>query len=379
MITLNPYKDVDFAQCATLVSNTHEHIYNQSTLENCYNRGVRNINLLHYVPSAPQKFDSNYQVEYEDYISATDLTKTIKLSPKRSYSDFTDKDGNSVSLSDIVVVPNCEHVNIKDYSYMLHTNYLGSEFADPGWSENNGRGETGLVAWRSAHPILTDTELFAGVRANMPLGKVFGTFNHPMDGMNGSYNQQKQFIDNSDGLIQAMEIFSRGYSSSVNQSFEDCYDYFLNKGYKLWATAVVDWQGDGTQFYPEDLGANVLLLPSNYSNLTYVQKQNAILDAYIAGQYFPVGIGKLLITNIEESGDNVRFTFNKPANAIYCLYDGNKTFVASNTSVVVINTKKASKYVRIKALGDNNDFIFSNPIFVKNNISNTINIFKVLF
>lgn len=378
MITLNPYRNIDFAQCVTLVSNTHEHIYNQQLLENCYNRGVRNINLLHYQPSAPQKFTPNYQVAYIDYTSATDLTKTTKLSPKRNYNDFVDKDGNNIDLSDIVVLPNCEHVNIIGYTYMLHTNYLGSTFADPGWQKQTGDEQSG-VQWRIQHPILTDAELFAGVRANLPFEKVFGTFNHPMDGMNGSYSQQEQFIRNSDGLIQAMEVFNRGYSPSVNQSFEDCYDHFLNKGYKLWATAVVDWQGDGTQFYANDLGANVLLLPSNYNNLTYIQKQNAILDAYIAGQYFPVGIGKLLITNIEESGDNVRFTFNKPANAIYCLYDGNKTFVASNTSVVVINTKKASKYVRIKALGDNNEFIFSNPIFVKNNVSNTINKFKVLF
>lgn len=377
MITLNPYRNIDFAQCVTLVSNTHEHIFNQSTLENCYNRGVRNINLLHYSPSTPQKFDPDYQVEYEDYTSATDLTKTTKLSPKRSFSNFVDKDGNQVNLSDIVVLPNCEHVNIIGYPYMLHTNYLGSEFGDPGWLKQDGDTQQG-VQWRIDHPIITDYELFAGIRANMPFGKIFGTLNHPTDGI-PSYSVTDQFIEHSDGLIKAVEIFSGAYTASVLQDFEDYYDYLLNKGYQLWCLAVVDWQGDGEQAQTGDRGANILLLPSNYSELTYIQKQNAILDAYIAGTYFPIGRGELLITNVEEFGDNIKFTFNKPAHVIYCMYDGNKTIVASDTSSVVINTKKASKYVRIKALGDNNEFIFSNPIFVRNNLSNTVDKFKIFF
>lgn len=378
MITLNPYRNIDFTQCVTLVSNTHEHIFNQSTLESCYNRGVRNINLLHYQPSTPQKLlPSDYQAEYQDFKDVNDLTIITKKCPIRDFHDFVDKNGNNVSLSDIVVVPNCEHVNIKDYPFMLHTNYLGSEFGDPGWTKQDGDTQGG-VQWRIDHKFITDMELFAGVRANMPFGKIFGTLNHPTDGI-PSYSVTDQFIEHSNGLIKAVEIFSGAYTASVLQDFEDYYDYLLNKGHQLWSLAVVDWQGDGQQAQTGDRGANILLLPSNYNTLSYVEKQNAILDAYIAGTYFPVGRGELLITNVEEQGYNVRFTFNKPANAVYCLYDGNKTLVASNTSSVVINTKKASKYIRIKALGDNNEFVFSNPIFVNNHAQTTVNKFKILF
>ena len=374
MITLNPYRNIDFAQCVTLISNTHEHIFNQSTLESCYNRGVRNINLLHYSPSAPQKFDPDYQVEYEDYTSATDLTKTTKLSPKRSFSNFIDKNGNQVNLSDIVVLPNCEHVNIIGYPYMLHTNYLGSEFGDPGWLKQDGDTQQG-VQWRIDHPIITDYELFAGIRANMPFGKVFGTLNHPTDAI-PSYSVTDQFIEHSNGLIKAVEIFSGTYVDSVKQNFENYYDYLLNKGLKLWCLAVVDWQGDGVQVQTGDLGANVLLLPTNYNSLSYTAKQNAILDAYIAGQYFPVGLGTLMITDVKQDGNLVTFTFNKSANTVYGIFDGKRKVLGTNISTVTVDTSKAAKFFRLKALGDNYEFIFSNPIFTNNKVKNT---YRVLF
>lgn len=376
MITLNPYNNIDFAQCVTLMSNTHEHIFDQQKLENAYNRGLRNINLLHYGPSTPQRLDPNYQAEYTDYTSTTDLTKVTKLCPKRNFADFTDKDGNSVSLSDIVVVPNCEHVNISGYPYMLHTNYLGSEFGDPGWMRQDGDTSEWAPQWRIDHPILTDYELFDGVGNNLPFGKVFGTLNHPTDGIS-SYSITDQFIEHSDGLIQAVEIFNRGYQPATNKSFEDYYFYLLNKGHHLWALSVVDWQGDGP--YTEDFGASLLLLPSDYASMTYIQKQNAILDAYIGGRYFPTGLGTIRITNIEQDEDRVTFTFNTSARIVYGIYDGEYKPIGSNISSICVDTRNASKFFMLKALGDGDDFIWTNPIYVNNKKKSIVDKFKVLF
>lgn len=381
MITVNPYSNVDFSSCVFLLSNTHEHVMNQETLERCYNRGVRNINLMHYSPAAPQKFEPGYQVEYIDYVSATDTEhKTTRLSPLREYSNFVDKDGNSVDLDDIVVVPNSEQPNIIGYHPMLHTNYLGSEFAQPGSIAPLGELDPDVrpANWRKEHPIVSPQELFDGVRNSLPLGKVFGTLNHPrLSGVPASdlYN----FVAESDGLIQAVEVFNETSIPSMNEIHEAFYDSLLNMGYRLWCLSVIDWQGNNAEYYGQDMGGNMLLLPSNYGSLTYVQKQNAILDAYIAGQYFPVGLGTLMITNVSVSGSNVTFTFNQSANTIYGIYDGVSRTIGTNVNTVTVDTKDCNKYFRLKALGDNHEFIYSNPIFVEPSSDKLRKTYSVLF
>ena len=360
----NPYQNIDFSNCKKVLSNTHEHIYEQERLEWCYNKGIRNINLLHYKPAAPQKFEDGYSVDFQDYTSINDLTIITKHSgdylPTSPYHDFIDKDGNEVHLSDIVVLPNCEHTNIRGYNYWVHSNFLGSEFAEPADLDMPG----GVYGDRANYKILNDEQLFEGVTTHRPFGKTFGTLNHPADSRT-NLDDEERFVARSCGLINAVEVFNGDYGgvdAEINRNCEAFYDRLLKKGYELWCVAVPDWANIG---YSMDLGMNMLLLPSNYDSLIYVEKQNAILDAYIAGHFFAVGVGGLSITNILQDDDNITFVFNKNAAEIYGIFDGNSKLIGTNVSQVTVNPLYASKYFRLKAIDSNGDFIYSNPMFIK--------------
>lgn len=362
MIEINPYSNIDFGNHVRVLSNTHEHVMNQAALEWVWNKGVRNINPSNYQPSSPVDFTTGYQYDYNDFTSAEDMAVITKLGPDRRLSDFTDANNNFVRIADIVSLPNAERVNIQGYNYMLHSNYLGSTFGDPGWMTIEGIEISSTVSWRSQHKFLTTEQLFNGIRSNLMFeGKVFGTLNHPRSAEE-SYESVKDFVTKSNGLIQGVEVYSSVLSpSDMAARYIDTYDRLLNDGFRLWALAVTDWPHLNLEEGVKDYGCNQLLLPSDYESLTYVQKQEAILDCYIAGQYFPVGLGTLTVEDFTINGNEITVTFNKSCN-IKAVVDGveiNKGTATSATQIMYDN----AKYVRFYAQADDGDFVFTNPVF----------------
>lgn len=358
MIERNPYERVDFNECVRVLSNTHEHITKQDSLEHVWNKGVRNVNSSHYMPSAPIIFNPDYQAEYLDFNTAEDLTIVTKQTPKRNFHDFTDVSGNEVSIADIVSIPTAERVNIIGYDYMLHSNYLGSTYGEPGWNDIEGVDPQTIVTWRRAHKFQTAEQLFQGIRNNMPFGRVFGTLNHPRDN-DEPYESVVDFIKKSNGLIHAVETYSSVKASeSHKKRFVETYDKLLKDGFRLWCVCVTDWPHLDIE---RDYGCNQLLLPSNYNQLSYIEKQNAILDCYLSGEYFGCGLGTLQVENYSIIEDTISISFNRNCH-LSAVIDGNNLDKGTGTNFSQ-KIDSAKNYIRFYAEAQDGDFVFTNPLF----------------
>ena len=65
---INPYSDVDFAECRRVISMTHEHIGLQARLQSAYNRGLRLFASVWYQPSSPVYPYSNNNHGFLDWL-----------------------------------------------------------------------------------------------------------------------------------------------------------------------------------------------------------------------------------------------------------------------------------------------------------------------
>jgi hypothetical protein len=225
---------------------------------------------------------------------------------------------------------------------------------------------------------------------------VFGTINHTY-----SIGFLKDALDACPQIFKAMEIFNQGYSKGWNQLFKDSYDTLLRDGYRLWCTAVVDWQNDwarwdystskereewtegfnalpaeeqeeyGTaeNYYMEtgrfkfDRGANAVIVPANYDNMTPFNKAKEIVKSYINGRYYLVGLGNYSV-NIAREGNDITFSFNDVCPHIKIINGmGDETY--SNVDTVVYHAKGTEKYVRVEAEWNDGDFVYTNPIWIE--------------
>ena len=358
-ISFNPYANIDFSNIVRVSSSSHEHIINQESLENCWNRGIRNINISNYQPSAPFLLrDNNTEVSFLDWNNERcERIVTKNISPV-AFHDFVDNNGDIVKVSGIVCLPNAERVNLSNYSYMLHSLYLGSSFGDAGWIAMT----SDAVSWRIEHPLLDSGELWRNIRDNSSMGSIFGILAHPLSAV--SKEEAKAFIKGSNGLIQGIEVFNQGIPTETNRAFRDFYDELICAGFRLWCVSATDWQGNfGDKSIIVDRGGQQLLLPGKYNDMSTEEKESACLSAYCQGTFFPFGIGSLQVDSILVNEEKISIYYNKTCN-LDKIVGGKRTYIGL-TKEYEQEINRVRNYIRFEAYTDNGDFVFTQPIFVR--------------
>lgn len=358
---INPYKNIDFNSIVVLPAISHEHTYSQEYFQNCWNRGIRIIPIVHYGPAVPRYPIDGWTAEYEDYTDETGLVKATRTETG-AIADFVDNNGDTVDVSELPSLPNAERVNLSDYPN-IHLCSLGSTFGDPGWSllPGNVNPTGGIVAWRSAHPVLTFGELLTSIEANKLYDDIFLTLNHPTE-VENTYLRMLAY-----GKINAVEAYNNGYTDEMNQTFRNKIDNFLRAGYRFWLVASTDWQGD----YPvdsgrtEDLGCNVLLLDPNYNSMSKIDKEKEILSAYMQGRFYASGKRTIGLSSLTAGEGVVSLTLSETVPTLKIITDS-ETIELSNVSNASYNIKNPTIFVRFEAFSGT-DFLFTNPIFFNKN------------
>lgn len=440
MKVINPYEDVNFASTQRVPANTHEHIFNNFQMQNAYRRGIRIFACVNYYPSSPsvcpqgklgvstdQKF-SGWRIPITDW-KTTDIPSDwykmslSELSPylttrywEGSYPTIKDNDGNTISTDSLPQIANAEWAfnrwsknDVNDREHMHH-NVLGNVFPN---ATNGIIGQSPVFEgmdweqekiWRQTHQLYSIPELverYLSPSYQQFEGKVFGTVNH-----NYEVSDIERYFRNYPKVYKAMELFNQAFSVQRNQAFRNAYDALLSKGYRIWGTAVVDWQGAREQygslemmpnefadwnnryealpssekdrygsaraFYEatyvkecgdKDRGCNVLYM-DNYSSLLAQNPQSvasAALDLFNKGKYFMSAWGNHYPTNIASDGKTATFSVNTAATKIKAITNTQVLEVVGTSVTIPISYK--DKYVRFEAYFEDKDFVFTNPIF----------------
>ena len=420
MNIINPYEGVNFSLDKHIPAISHEHILSEGMLKSAYDRGIRVFAGVNYNPSAPLYPLSGFNIQYKDWESVENLT-LIDRNWIGSIPSFTDKDGNIIDTDTLPQLANAEHISTmywsdtdRQYPYMWnHRNVLGCLWAEVGNGDSIVNAEEGFTpGWRNQHPTCTLQEAYVEYlkpQNQQFEGKIFGTLNH-----NDRVDDLSKTLQLFPGVFKAMELFNQYYSFNYNRTFRSALDTLLNRGYKLFGTAVADWAGTWEAYggltdaerhqwenafnnlTPEEKavygtaegyynatyvkscdharGCNVLLMPQSYDALPannfnkevgVYSKAEAAIDSYIAGRYYMSGLGTHKITQLKVAGDTVVFSVEDTPTQILTVYgDGRKVYSEQkdNTSNISVSIKD-KMWVRFEVFYDDSEFIFTNPIW----------------
>ena len=398
---VNPYAGVDYNN--PVLAQSHEHSYTKSKLESAYNRGIRLFAVSHYQPSVPRYPLSKTPLTWMDYKSREAVDNGDYELVERTQTENTgitqlDVDAGTINTDNIPQIANAErpYIHSDSHFYPEHFNILGLLWGDPGVTLANNESST---SWKQAHSLETISkiqELLAD-ETMWQFGSqyAFGTINH-----NKSISDTKAMLDTLPQIFKAMELFNQGYSEGWNQEFRDTYDAILRQGYRIWGTAVVDWQGDwaswsyttdaekteweerynalpadeqaqygsAENYYMQsgrfkfDRGANVLLMPNGYESLSPALQAKEGIKAYIQGRYYMVGVGNYSM-RMAIDGNTITFRVSDFCPKIKII-TANGVSEFTNTDTARYTPSGTDKYVRFEAAWDDGDFIFSNPIFI---------------
>jgi len=401
VVFTNPYAGVDYDN--PVAAQSHEHSITKDRLESAYNRGIRLFAVSHYQPSVPRYPLSKTPLTWMDYKSRDAVdggdTELVERTETNNVGiTQLDTNAGTINTDDIPQIANAERPYIHDsnHFYAEHFNILGLLWGDPGvWTANKESN----TAWKKSHSLETIAK-FEELLEDETMWQfgsqyAFGTINH-----NTSASDAKAILDKLPQIFKAMELFNQGYSAGWNQNFRNAYDAILQQGYRIWGTAVVDWQNDWATWtyttdaektewtakfdalsqseqqeygsaenyylqtgrYKFDRGANVLLMPNGYDSMTPFLQAKEGIKAYIMGRYYMVGLGNYSM-RISIDGNTITFRVSDFSPKIRVITAQGATEY-SNTDTVRCTPTKADKYVRFEAFWDDGDFVFSNPIFI---------------
>lgn len=432
MNIINPYANIDFATAQRVRSITHEHIYSAAEWKSCYDRGIRHFPAMHYLPSVPRFPASNFYhkieggapvlAEYTDFIDVMNGDfSTRQWTLQGGVSSFQDADGVRINTDDLPQVPNNEHPTFTQKlgvttEFLNHFNVLGNLWPECGWGQNNG-----TTAQRAGQPLsdLSDFSKFWDTGNQYFANKLLFTINHCASRVSAEVLLQAV----AGRCPIAFEIFNDDYSDNYNAQFVKLYDELLSDGYRLFVSAVIDWQGyvcidllpeeasywqtqfnaltpeqqakygDYKEYYKSvgrtrdyDCGCNVLFVPSDYDSLpandfltisgeSYPNKHSDIytkaeagLDSYIAGKYYASAFGNHAINDLSVSGGAVTFSVDNTATSVSAIT--NKRRIQGVGNSVSVSIKPGESYLRFEARFNNDekpDFIFTNPLWIEDN------------
>lgn len=361
MVFINPYDGVDFSSTPRIRGNTHEHINNAARLKSAYDRGIRWFASVWYGPASPHYPYSGWNYDYLNYVNAEidDLATQI-TNYTGSIASFVDADGNTINTDDLPQVPNAEHPKFvwdKSAATIVHTwhfNVLGNLWAEIGHGVGNG-----MVNKTLNNPLWDMTEL-GDMLQPLFSNKLFGTVNHCRDAAT-----VKKFVDMYPNIFKAMEIFNHSTTAEQNQQHRDTYDAVLRQGYRIWGTAVVDWQGgvsgSETDF---DRGCDVLYMP-DWDSQSVSERAEAGLDCLIAGRYYASGLGNYKITDLTIKGNIVSLSVDGSPSSIKAVTSLRSVDGSGNTIKVTIQPNET--YIRFEVAYSDYDFIYTNPIWIDDN------------
>lgn len=397
---LNPYAGANYDN--QVPSQTHEHCYTKEKLENAYNRGIRLVSCSHYSPSTPRYPFSGFDYTYQDYKSKQavldgDLEMIIRHNTG-AIPIINVNDGD-VQTDDIPQIANAERSFLTDISG--HFNILGLLWGSAGNAMCNGeltnssedttiKKNYSLESTTKFNELLEDESMW-----QFGAKYAFGTINHMT-----SKSTAITMLDRCPAIFKAMEIFNQGYSTGWNENFKSAFDSVLKSGYKIWGTAVVDWQGDwatwayttaeerarweakflelpteeqskyvnaegyymATGRIQKDRGCNVLLMDGNYSQMSASEKAKEGIKAYIAGRYYMSAWNTKSMKLITDH-HLVTFKVSDIADKIV-LVTGKVRMEYENTDTINYVAQKDDIFIRFEAYWADGEFVYSNPVFV---------------
>lgn len=397
---LNPYAGANYDN--QVPAQTHEHCFTKEKLENAYNRGIRLVSCSHYSPSTPRYPFSGFDSPYQDYKSKQAvLDGDLEMVTRHTTGaiPIINVNDGDVQTDDIPQIANAERAFLTDISG--HFNILGLLWGSAGNGMCNGeltnssedttiKKNHSLESTTKFNELLEDESMW-----QFGAKYAFGTINHMT-----SKNTAITMLDRCPAIFKAMEIFNQGYSTGWNENFKSAFDSVLKSGYKIWGTAVVDWQGDwatwafttaeeqaeweakflklpadeqskyvnaegyymATGRIQKDRGCNVLLMDGNYSQMSASEKAKEGIKAYIAGRYYMSAWNTKSMKLITDH-HLVTFKVSDIADKIV-LVTGKVRMEYENTDTINYVAQKDDIFIRFEAYWADGEFVYSNPVFV---------------
>lgn len=397
---LNPYAGANYDN--QVPAQTHEHCYTKEKLENAYNRGIRLVSCSHYSPSTPRYPFSGFDSPYQDYKSKQAVLdgdlEMVTRHTTGAIPTINVNDGD-VQTDDIPQIANAERAYLTDISG--HFNILGLLWGSAGNGMCNGKLTMSSedITIKKNHSLESTTK-FNELLEDESMWQfgakyAFGTINHMT-----SKDTAITMLDKCPAIFKAMEIFNQGYSTGWNENFKSAFDGVLKSGYKIWGTAVADWQDDwatwafttaeeqaeweakflelpteeqskyvnaegyymATGRIQKDRGCNVLLMDGNYSQMSASEKAKEGIKAYIAGRYYMSAWNTKSMKLITDH-HLVTFKVSDIADKIV-LVTGKVRMEYENTDTINYVAQKDDIFIRFEAYWADGEFVYSNPVFV---------------
>lgn len=308
--TLNPYKFVDFDTDTKVVTTTHVHCREQSTLNNLvlYNTGA--VALSNYYPSDP-----TYTLQQSGYFS---------------------------TIPDVVEIPNAEQHGFTNITPSCHLNSVGSMY-----ESGSPSGETPVgtcTTWeRCVYNIKNELVIPDGGGT---------TINHPT--WTGLTSAQVIEMLDLDDTVLGIEIYNQGCEVEESKGWAlNLWDTVLKTGRRCWGFAVPD---HGVQLYETDWeGTIVLFVPS-------ATQKNCLKAIREGAFYAKKSHTSLSLDGIELSDHEVTVTVSDSA-TIKAIVDG-QVYQSDTGTSLTVDVPKNAVYVRFE-ISTANDSIYTNPITFK--------------
>lgn len=388
----NPYAGIEWDRVHYIPSSSHVHVEDQAKFDKIYHQcGLRHIPISNYYPSAPTypiekirynqyAIEQNFGLVYNPdggkpgnekwaagrFINGPFHWNDILMKgqdawfrelPPELQAKLPFKPGDFIFKhipSDVIVSPNAEHHSFTNAP--LHSNAIGSLYSSGNFdvhdlfkTQEHGYAIGTGLPWEVVFPKMLDQLLFADA------GGI--TINHPVwSGL--TFDQVIKMLD-FDNRVLGIEV----YNDTCATAFGDppagwavrLWDEILKTGRKCFGFFVLD--------HTAGRGKNILLAPDF--------NEHACLKAYRDGTFFGALSGSgLRFSRISLQDNELSIALNGQA-AIRIVTDRGEAQRTSGAEAMYrIPTDAAGvpaiSYVRIEAIDDSSEQLFSQPIrFIK--------------
>lgn len=363
----NPYAGIRWEKVKYIPSTSHVHIENQEKLDKIYHSfGLKHIPISNYYPSAPAyplgsiRYNQ-YAVPWNDIICKgphawiNELPADLQARLPFQLGDYIFKN----VPPDIIVSPNAEHHSFTNTP--LHSNALGSLYSSGNFdvhdvfkTKEHGYAMGTNLPWETVFKKMIDQLLFPDA------GGI--TVNHPVwSGL--PFDEVIKMLD-FDPRVLGIEVYNDTCATNYG-------DPGLGWAIKLWDDILRTGRRCLGFFVPDHTigrGKNILLAPAF--------TEYDCLKAYRTGTFFGALNGSgLQFTNIGLDNNDLSVTLNGWATIRFVTDKGEAQKTSGKDAIYKIPSASdgtpAVRYVRIEAIDEHSEQIFSQPIrFIKQTSDN---------